>query len=280
MSVKGRRVAPGPACDFVHHYDHGAPHAAKTTNHRKRMAAGRPQEAPVRVGQPHRTATLGGGGGNWPVCSAQDSVEQAYPLISSDEKWVRNWFVRQRSKLAARNRKNQPATEPTFKVQLCYAPAVRSVSTPVPSPPSLESRSPRPSPPTVDTQAIPVSLDNPPTLVPHTATIPTYSRDPLYNRYPDFSQFFRPQVHERFHTFELPTAISNYNHLPTNPNPDPHAPMGLLSLLNPFHLELPTSSTNIQSCPVSFSVRLVDLLAHSSLPQYPIFPPPELGYLV
>ncbi|KAI9573561.1 hypothetical protein HD554DRAFT_2167143 [Boletus coccyginus] len=175
-----------------------------------------------------------------------------------DEKWVRSWFVRQRAKLAARNRKHEPATTaPTFKLQLYY-PSRRLVSTPSPS------RSPRPSPPTE-------ARDNPSTRVPHTAAIPMYSRDPLYNRYPDFSQFFRPQVHERFRTFEVPTAI--------HPDMNPHAPMGLL---NPFYLGLPThhSSTNIQPCPVSFSARLVDLLAHSSLPQYPIFPLPESGYLI
>ncbi|KAH7885249.1 hypothetical protein F5I97DRAFT_1356875 [Phlebopus sp. FC_14] len=35
----------------------------------------------------------------------------------------------------------------------------------------------------------------------------SYSRDPLHNRYPDFSQFFRPGVHEKFqYTKFLPTS--------------------------------------------------------------------------
>ena len=61
----------GP-CDFLHvdHCDH-APHAEKAADDRKGMATGRSQEAPSRVGQPHRRTTLGGGGGNWPVCGAR-----------------------------------------------------------------------------------------------------------------------------------------------------------------------------------------------------------------
>ncbi|KAH0832091.1 hypothetical protein J3R83DRAFT_13000 [Lanmaoa asiatica] len=244
------------------------------------------------------------------------AVVQAYPPFSRDEKWVRNWFIRQRSKVAVRNRKIQlatteprqtrahsSATVPTFKLQLCYPPAApqdppfrRSLPMPFdpapclptnsrqPSPAGVESRSLRPSQSTVNAQAIPRShqsvpapmyLNNPsqnPTLVPHTTTIPTYSRDPLCNRYPDFSQFFHPQVHERFPSSELSAPINNHNHfiqLLANPNMDSDVPMhfqGLFNLLNPLHLNgLPThqsSSTYLRSCPVAFSMRLVDLLAH------------------
>lgn len=275
------------------------------------MATGDSQEAPIRVEQPHRRTTLGGGGGNWPVCGAQDSLRRraSLPSFSRDEKWVRNWFTRQRSKVAARNRKSQPpttkpcqpqahfATVPTFKLQLCSPPAVptgpqdlpsrRSVSTPIDPglypPASLESRSP-PSRSTLNAQAMPRShrsasaptyLNNP-TLVWHTTTIPSYSRDPLYNRYPDFSQFFRPQVHERFRTSELPSELSapinNHNHLIqllVNQNMDSHAPVhfqSLFNLLDPLHIGgLPTyqsPSANLRSCPVAFSMRLVDLLGH------------------
>ncbi|KAF8442879.1 hypothetical protein L210DRAFT_514840 [Boletus edulis BED1] len=109
-----------------------------------------------------------------------------------DKKWVRKWFTRQRSKLAAARNRTERA--PTFKLY----------STPehpppyLPSPVSLESPSP---PSTLDTQAIPhahqtVLVTNDSSqktaVVPHTTTIPTYSRDPLCNRYPDFSQFFHP----------------------------------------------------------------------------------------
>ncbi|KAG8214634.1 hypothetical protein J3R82DRAFT_9712 [Butyriboletus roseoflavus] len=244
-----------------------------------------------------------------------------------DEKWVKNWFIRQRSKVAARNRKGQLATSeprvhsatvPTFKLQLCYPPAVpsgpqalpsrRSVSTPIdpapyitatscrePSPASLESRSPHPPRSTVDAQTIhcshrsvsaPMYLNNPPekpTLVPHATTIPTYSRDPLCNRYPDFSQFFHPQVHERFRSSELSAPINNLQLL-ANPNMDSHAHVhiqGLFNLLDPLHLDgLPThqnSSAYLRSCPVAFSMRLVDLLGHPRLTRYPIFLPSELG---
>lgn len=280
------------------------------------MATGRSQEAPIRVEQPHRRTTLGSGGGNWPVCSAHDSLccRASLPSLFRDEKWVKNWFTRQRSKVAARHRKGHSATTrvhsatvPTFKLQLFHPPAVptglqglpsrRSVSTPIdsapyltsnsyrePSPASVESCSSQPPRSPVNAQAIhcshrsasaPTYLNNPPqnpALVPHTTTIPTYSRDPLCNRYPDFSQFFRPQVHERFRSSELSGPVNNHNHLIqllANPNMDSHAPMhiqGLFNLLDPLHLgSLPThqnSSAYLRSCPVAFSMRLVDLLGH------------------
>lgn len=262
------------------------------------MATGRPQETPVRVGKPYRRTTLGGGGRNWPVCSASwSSCELTLPC--RDEKWVRNWFTRQRSKLAARNRRRQlatteprthSATVPTFKLQLCYPSAVssglasrRSASTPIdPTPnspakshrqpsPALESRSPRPSRLTDNAEAIPrshrsisapVYSDSPPAntmLLPHTTTIPTYSRDPLCNRYPDFSQFFRPQGHERPHAFELSTPVDSHSHLMqllANPNMDSQGMhfQGLSDLLNPSGLGA------FPACPVAFSMRLVDLL--------------------
>ena len=59
----------GTFCVLTQHDDHG-PCAEKTADYRKEMAAGRPQEAPGRVGHPHRRTALGGGGGNWPVCAA------------------------------------------------------------------------------------------------------------------------------------------------------------------------------------------------------------------
>lgn len=154
-----------------------------------------------------------------------------------------------------------------------------------PSPPGLESCSPRPSRSTVNAQATPPSyrsisaptyLNNPPqnlTLVPYSTPIPTYSRDPLCNRYPDFSQFFRPQVYERFRSPEFLAPIDNHNHLIqhlVNPNMDSHAPMhfqGLFNLLDPLHLgALPihqSFSANVRSCPVAFSMRLMDLLVHT-----------------
>jgi hypothetical protein len=219
-------------------------------------------------------------------CTRPLSVVQAYPSLSRDEKWVRNWFIRQRSKLATRNRKSLASTTaysvPTFKLQLCYPPPDPTDtpwdSAPVdpapylPSPASLESCSPRPSPLTVNTQAIPRShrsvsdpLNNP--------TMPTYSRDPLCNRYPDFSQFFRPHVHQ---TFELSARISNHSDLVQLL--DSHTPTPFQGL---FDLHLAThqsSSTNLQSCPVAFSMRLVDLSDHSSFTRPPVFPSPELGY--
>lgn len=225
--------------------------------------------------------------------------------VSRDEKWVKNWFVRQRSKLAARNRKSQLAghsvTVPTFKVQLCQPqgmPSPRSVSTPIepapclPSPASLESRSPCPSPATPNSHATPrsqrsVSASLSPNS-PSQKPIPTYSRDPLSNRYPDFSQFFRSQVYERFSIFQLSAPISNYNHLVqlvANPGMDSHVPIHVQNLLNlvyPLHLGgIPTdqtSSTNMHPCPVAFPMRLVDLLDHSSLMRHPVVPLPELEY--
>lgn len=225
-----------------------------------------------------------------------------------DEKWVRNWFTRQRSKLAARNRKGHPATAdsaivPTFKVQLCYPPplpgdlASRRSTTPVdhhptkprrqPSPATLESGSPCPSRLTISAEttpsphrriSAPVHPNNPPvnTLFSHTATMPAYSRDPLCNRYPDFSQFFRPREHERprASTFELSTPINNYSLIMqflANPNADPYTPMrslGLSNLMNPLRLQLggvptnPVPPTYARPCPVAFSVRLVDLVDH------------------
>ena len=185
---------------------------------------------------------------------------QAYPFLSRDEKWVKNWFIRQRSKLATRNRTSQPATTkaysvPTFKLQLCYPPPDPSDVRSLPSPASLESRSPRPS--TVNTQATHQRIATPS----QNPTIP-YSRDPLCNRYPDFSQFFRPNVHQ---TFELSARISNHNDLIQRLDTNSHATM-------PFQFDLhlgslsthQRSSTNLQSCPVAFSMRLVDILGHSS----------------
>lgn len=166
-------------------------------------------------------------------------------LASSDEKWVRNWFTRQRSKLAARNSKSRlAATVPIFKLHM---PTRRSVSTPT-DPAGSPSTTPRAH----RSVSAPVSLNDPP---PYTPTIPAYSRDPLCNRYPDFSQFFRPQVHERFHTCGLSAPIVQFIAKP--------ASMHFQGLY-----PLPTDqrcSTNLQPCPVAFSMRLVDLLDHSSL---------------
>ncbi|KAG6377128.1 hypothetical protein JVT61DRAFT_1179 [Boletus reticuloceps] len=222
------------------------------------------------------------------LCVAALTVMQAYPSpFSSDKKWVRKWFTRQRSKLAAaRNRTTQQATTATFKLY----------STPdhpppyLPSPASLESPSP---PSTLDTQAIPhahrtVLVPMPTnnssqntTLVPHTTTIPTYSRDPLCSRYPDFSQFFRPTVHERFHTFDLSDPVSHLIQPAVHPCLASHAPIDLLDPLRLGGLFIHQSPwTNLYPCPVAFSTRLADLLGHASLARYPIFPLPEPGYRV
>ncbi|KAF8551697.1 hypothetical protein OG21DRAFT_1498958 [Imleria badia] len=182
-----------------------------------------------------------------------------------DEKWVRNWFSRQRSKLAARNSRGRlAATVPIFKFQhpLIGVPTRRSVSTPTDPAPYLPSPASLGSPSNTQTTSrshrsvsAPISLNNP---------IPTYSRDPLCNRYPDFSQFFRPGVHERF-TFELSASISNPNH-----------PVQFLA--NPAHLyphDLATDQRCSTDLPVAFSMRLVDLLTHSPLARYPVFPAPH-----
>lgn len=241
------------------------------------MAVGRPQATSVRVRKPHRRTALGSGSGNWPVCSAQLIVVQANFCLFRDEKWVKNWFARQRSKLAARNRKDQPATTysatvPTFKLQLSVRVPRRSASTPnrsrrQPSPATLEPPSSRPPRLTVDTDAIsrshrsvsaPVHSKNQPMNTVLSSHAPTYSRDPLCNRYPDFSQFFRPQAHQRPHTLELSTPIDGHTRLmqpPANANTAVH-PMYFLGLSNPFSLAA------LSPRPVAFSMRLVDLLSH------------------
>ncbi|KAF8842205.1 hypothetical protein BDN67DRAFT_966204 [Paxillus ammoniavirescens] len=103
------------------------------------------------------------------------------------------------------------------------------------------------------------------TFVAHTTKM-AYSRDPLCNRYPDFSQFFHPQVYERFRNSEsLPTVNDRLVQLLANANADQNAPAHLRGLLTPHRLDgAPVdqgSSTGSQDSPypIAFVVRLADV---------------------
>ncbi|KIJ17818.1 hypothetical protein PAXINDRAFT_154380 [Paxillus involutus ATCC 200175] len=210
-----------------------------------------------------------------------------------DKKWVRNWFMRQKSKATARNKKNQlcyppPADEPQHISH--GLPSYRSESEPVDHA-SVLGQSSGQAPETSATrrtgsphasqsiaQAIPryersFSSTSVPsdgsfangTPVAH-ATKMAYSRDPLCNRYPDFSQFFHPQVYERFRNSEsLPTINGRLVQLLANADPDPTAPAHLRGLLTPHRLDgAPVdrgSSTGLQDSPypIAFVVRLADV---------------------
>ncbi|KAG9315742.1 hypothetical protein JVU11DRAFT_3390 [Chiua virens] len=227
----------------------------------------------------------------------EEKILAAVAQTGLDEKWIRNWFTRQRSKAAARHTKGKGATAeprrqraqiPTFKVDLHTLPALPngprdlpSASTPIEPTPWPSAKSLRqPSPVNVESQssAIPRSyqtisastyFNDPSTssITPssRTTAISTYSRDPLYNRYPDFSQFFLSQPQSRPPIFELPIPIDDHNPLMpllAVPNTDPYIPMQLFNSSTPLHLPAqPSSPANLGPCPIAFSMRLVDLLS-------------------
>ena len=140
---------------------------------------------------------------------------------------------------------SRPSSTPTDP-----APAIPRQTSPAVSPqPSINTKTSSPSSVTSSNRTI---------------AIPTYSRDPLCHRYPDFSQFFRPQGHERTCTLE-PSTPTNTSHNPLMQLlANPHTSMHFQGSFNPLQLGNlsmnPAFATCLQSCPVAFSMRLVDLL--------------------
>ncbi|KIJ62607.1 hypothetical protein HYDPIDRAFT_41751 [Hydnomerulius pinastri MD-312] len=108
--------------------------------------------------------------------------------------------------------------------------------------------------------------------------IPSYSRDPLYNRYPDFSQFFHPLVHEQYRSSATLPPADGHNlliRLLANAEMDPHAPPHLRDLFSSFHfdgVEITQGSLaglqDFPACPISFTTRLGDVEPFESVDQH------------
>ncbi|KAF9241156.1 hypothetical protein BU15DRAFT_73631 [Melanogaster broomeanus] len=249
--------------------------------------------------------------------SRRPTEEQRLAAVAEtglDEIWVKNWFVRQKSKVAAQNRKSHallqqenvraqsahltvlPVT--TFRLQSFDLPAAneprqawyghpsstgRSVSEAiepacVPGPSgaqvsrtSATHRSDSPHlyqsvvgghaisryEPRFSSTSMPYNDSFPiRTVAAQTVMLPTYSRDPLYNRYPDFSQFFHPQVYERFRSSELLPPINGHDHLVAllaNTDMDTHAPAHLRGQFISHHFNgvsvVQDPSTGLQGSP-------------------------------
>ncbi|KAF9221596.1 hypothetical protein BS17DRAFT_881722 [Gyrodon lividus] len=259
--------------------------------------------------------------------SRRPTEEQRLAAVAEtglDEKWVKNWFTRQKSKAAARNRKNQvflqqenvrarsanPILPPvtTLSLQLCDPPAAdeprrtshdlpsyRSASEPI-EPACVPGRSngqvsctnathrtdsPHSSQSIADAHALPrcersFSSTSMPsndsftirTSASHAITMPTYSRDSLCNRYPDFSQFFHPQVHERFRSSESLPPVNGQSllvRLLASGDTDSHVPAHLRGLLASHHFDRVPAGQGLSTAlqdppyPVAFAVRLADV---------------------
>ncbi|KIK77505.1 hypothetical protein PAXRUDRAFT_834963 [Paxillus rubicundulus Ve08.2h10] len=230
-----------------------------------------------------------------------------------DKKWVKNWLTRQKSKTAARNRKNQVLLQ---EENLCYPPAADEPRHMLHGLPSHRSESESMDRVSVlgpsggqasetsatdrtnsfyasrsMTQAVPryersfsnASLPSDGSFANGTpvahATAMAYSRDPLCNRYPDFSQFFHPQVYERFRNSEsLPTIDDRLLQLLANADADPNVLAHLRGLLTPHRLGGALvgqdSSTGLQNSPypIAFVVRPADVeqLHHPLVPRLAI----------